>query len=529
MEKNSESEGNIVNTEPYLEQWRLCLNHAGDLIASAERVLADDDGFPNIAYHLAILSMEEIGKAGLLSARGVTKGAWDSTWVDKQLDNHVQKFMWAVWSPSLSGGKIDPKDFEDARRFAESTHQRRMAGLYVDYSEDSSLAPPRDAVRLDQATSLLNLAKGRLELEKAHGAPIADEGAEELQWFLATVGDQLKRKRLFSASFIKKHEELNGDSRAWARWARDEFAKIDAEAKEHLQRELSRQASEPGKGKPKWLMKVRLQTPSHSLRQKTLNYWNERINTAKLRTAGPKGNDLLLELTINDHVTIEQLFDFGLSFSKLHLVMLNIGTAGFFWYELSDQAEAYYESIVDLEAPNMNVVIGRRSGLPREWMEERSDGVRRQRVSLEEMHLETAMMGLAVFGSIPNDEAEPIFGPYLRGLVLLSKADVHLSIEAQARDAFVTTLRRAMRRFGDLETEQAPLLPALHRVMQPVIPDVAHRNKVFGGLEKVVNEASVSETVDAKRAADLYLAIVARRLWPEFVKRVNDPEQPPQA
>jgi AbiV family abortive infection protein len=511
-----------------VDQRQLCLSHAGDLIASAERVLADDNGFPNIAYHLAILAMEEIGKAGLLSVRAVTMGTWDSTWVDKRLDNHVQKFMWAVWSPSLSGGKIDPKDFEDARRFAESTHQRRMAGLYVDYGADSALAPPRDAVRLDHATSLLNLAKVRLELEKARGAPIADEGAEQLKWFLAVAGDEQRRKRLFSASFIKKHEEFKGDSRAWVEWARNEFAKIDAEEKEHLQRELSRQASEPAKGKPKWLMKVRVQTPSHSLRQKTLNYWNERINAVKLRTAGPKGNDLLLELTINDHVTVEQLFDFGVSFSKLHLAMLNIGTAGFFWYELSSQAEAYYESIVDLDAPNMNVVVGRPSGLPREWMEERSGGAQRQRVSLEEMHLETAMMGLAVFGSMSNEEAEPIFGPYLHGLLLLSKADVHLSIEAQARDAFVTALRRAMHRFGDMETEQSPLLPTLHRVMQPVIPEEAHRNQVFGGLDKVVSKASVSETVDAKRAADLYLAIVARRLWPDFVKRPNDRTPPTQ-
>jgi hypothetical protein len=50
----------------------------------------------------------------------------------------------------------------------------------------------------------------------------------------------------------------------------------------------------------------------------------------------------------------------------MHLVMLNIGTGGFFWFELSGHAETYYESIKDLEAPHMSVAIGRRSCLPRE-------------------------------------------------------------------------------------------------------------------------------------------------------------------
>jgi hypothetical protein len=70
-------------------------------------------------------------------SRKVTWGAWDASWIDKRLDNHVWNLMWAVWSPSFSGGRIDPKDFEEARRFAGSTHERRMAGLYVDF-EDSA-------------------------------------------------------------------------------------------------------------------------------------------------------------------------------------------------------------------------------------------------------------------------------------------------------------------------------------------------------------------------------------------------------
>jgi AbiV family abortive infection protein len=383
MTEDSSSSKDPSQNASYLQQRDFCFRHARDLIASAELLLPESDGYPNIAYHLAILALEEIGKAGMLSARAVTADRLDGTWMDKRLDNHVWKLTWGVWSPTLSGGKIDPQSFEEARRFAESTHTRRMAGLYVDYGEDAILAPPSDAVNREHATSLVNLARACLELEIARGAPAPSGDREELDWFLTTVNDPMGHQRLFSQSFISKHEELGGDTRAWVRWARDEFKKVADEEKAHLQRELLRQAKTPGKWTPKWLMRIRVQTPSHSIRQKTLNFWNDRIDAVKLRAVGNKSNDLLLEITIGDHITVDQLFDFGLSFSKMHLVMLNIGTGGFFWYELSGQAETYYESIKDLEAPHMTVAIGKMSGLPREWMQTGPIGQRRERVALE--------------------------------------------------------------------------------------------------------------------------------------------------
>jgi len=101
---NERDAGRAANRES--EQRRLCLDHARDLIASTERVLANDNSFPNIAYHLAILALEGIGKAGMLAARSVAKHGLDASWIDNRLDKHVEKIMWAVWSPSLVGGKL---------------------------------------------------------------------------------------------------------------------------------------------------------------------------------------------------------------------------------------------------------------------------------------------------------------------------------------------------------------------------------------------------------------------------------------
>ena len=56
--------------------------------------------------------------------------------------------------------------------------------------------------------------------------------------------------------------------------------------------------SAPGNSKPKWAIKIRLYTPSHSIRPKVLNYWNERMNWVKLIPVGNK-KELLLELTLS--------------------------------------------------------------------------------------------------------------------------------------------------------------------------------------------------------------------------------------
>lgn len=148
MTEEPKSETVEHQTSPHLRQRQLCLDQARDLIASAERLLPGDGGYPNIAYHLAILAMEEIGKAGMLGTRAVVKGTLDSGWMDKRLDNHVWKLMWGVWSPSLSG-KIEPKAFEEARQFAERTHARRMAGVLSNYTDDARRAPPVSAANHD--------------------------------------------------------------------------------------------------------------------------------------------------------------------------------------------------------------------------------------------------------------------------------------------------------------------------------------------------------------------------------------------
>lgn len=478
-----------------------CLDHAHDLLAAAERVFVNDE-YANIAYHLGILALEEIGKAGMVGARAVVGGKRSTDWMEKRFDDHVWKLMWAVWSGSFRSGRIDPKNFEEARRFAASSHRRRLAGLYVDHQGGSV---PRDFVLNTHASSVIDLARAKLELEKA-GGPVVVEPDENVAWFLDTMSDELGARRMLSKPFLDKHEQLKGDTRSWVAWCREEFAKIAADEEVKLKEELARAASAPGAARPKWQMRVRLVSLTHSIRPKALKVWNSRLNWMQL-SAGAKKDELFLDLTIHDNVTLPNLFDAGMQFSKLCIVALNIGSLGLIWYDWPRQANRYHESIRDLDDSDHALELGKG---PR---------FAEKRPALEEKHLHHAAQCIAAFGTMQGAEAEPIFGPYLHGLVLLSKCDVHLACEDQAFDGFVSALRHALKHFGDWDGDETSIMTSLHKVLLPIMPEEANRNTALTSLNARKDKArpEFADALDAKRMADLYLVLVADRLWKQRV------------
>jgi len=505
----------------YLQQRELCLEQARDLIDAAARVLREDLAYPNVAYHLAALAIEEVGKAGMLVCCATVGGKLNRDWLEKRLSDHVFKLTWAFWSPSASQ-RIDPNAFEQARAFADNVHRRRLAGLYVD--SDGLGAPPRNAVTKEHATSLLELARTRLSLEQS---PLTLEPSEDSEWYLTTVSDDFGRRLLFSPEFIAKHSDLGGDTRAWVSWARQEFDRIAAAQAERTRAELARQPTEGSGARPKWLMKIRVLSPSHSVHQKALNVWNDQLKGVKLLAVSGKKGELLMELTISDAIPVDQLFDFGLAQSKMTLAFLNVGTLGFFWYELSTQAETYFESLRDLDDDKFAPRIVRTEGLAKEWDEELPQGRRRRGVALDERQVHNALLCMAAFGPMEHDEVEPLFGPYLHGMTLLCKTDLHLSLETQARDAFFRTLKQSMRRFFGWDSEGDPdastLLPALHRVLEPVVPTQEHRDQLLETISwKISDGRALSAAVLMKRVADLCLLVAAKKRVTELARAAND-------
>src|ERR1035437_1268329 len=499
-------------SERLLKQRLLCCDHAKDLIVSAERILSGDPPKPNIAFHLILLALEEIGKSGLLTSREVSKENRSVGWIEKHLDDHGFKLLWGLWSPTFSTNhEVDPAKFQQLKEFSEKAHQQRLAGLYVDTEADEGgLTAPSDAVSLEDATSLLAVAKQNLELTLAEDSPDLEVPDELSHWFWEVISDDTKRQRLFSASFIAKYSEFKGNARAWISWAKEEFAKIKQQEQELLAAELSRVTDGNAPWKNRWRLNMRVFCISHSIRQSVLNAWNDQVPVAKLKfvTSG----EIRLELTLSDHIKISDVIPSGQPMSKMLLAALNAGSAGYFWHELPKTTAQYFEKIEDLENPQMKVESSGGFDLKRQWLSAENGG---RLTLLQEKFLDNAAKCALMFMQMKEEDAAPIFGPYLSGMTIWGKSDAFLSLDQQAFLTFTTALQNALKHFGDWDGEKESLISSLHKALAEMVPEEKHRNIMFRHLlEPPKPPQEMQEyTVSAKRLVDLYLTQTAHRQW----------------
>jgi AbiV family abortive infection protein len=79
-----------------------CIANAEQLLVVAERELSK--GVDHICFHLALLALEEIGKAILATASfAVSQARKDSDHLATSFDDHVKKIFWALWGAMLIG------------------------------------------------------------------------------------------------------------------------------------------------------------------------------------------------------------------------------------------------------------------------------------------------------------------------------------------------------------------------------------------------------------------------------------------
>ena len=191
-----------------------CFGNARDLLRAAKRVL-DDEKLPNVAFHLIILALEEIGKAALLGARGVAHSVEDETvFIDNRLDDHVFKLFWALWTPSFARGNVSKEEFESLRGMAKSMHDDRLAAMYVsaDLPESGELL---QNVSDERARAMIGLTEARLGMEMSHDWQAIDLSAGTVtRWFLDATNDPEKRNLILGQKSFDKLAEL-GQMRDW--------------------------------------------------------------------------------------------------------------------------------------------------------------------------------------------------------------------------------------------------------------------------------------------------------------------------
>lgn len=478
----------------------LCLDHAQGFLDAAERVGPCD--FPHIVYHLGLLALEEVGKASMIGCQLATGETVENGWIDKALESHRRKLQWAIWTPI---GRIDPKDFEAAREFSERAHAMRLASLYVDARAELTDLPPTDVVRCEDAERILELARARLEYERAHGVPdpSAQSNDETLRWFLETMADPGKSLQLLSKSFVDRYQSFDNDARAWIVWARTELDRLEEEARAQLLAELNKPAASITRSKPKWRLNTTVYTPSHSLRPKVLQRWNAKIGTAQFRWSGKKDR-FTLQLMLHDSVPLTALDGRAVHLAKLVVACLNIGSIGYFWFERPGFERHMFSEIHDLEndcrlefAPGASF-----------WGDQRA-------VALSDEHIDHAIRCMKAFLPLAEADAEPIFRPYYDGLALISKSDRFYSFDELARRAFVASLAGAFARYAGWDGKDDSFHLCFHAAFAPIMPEQEHRDQMFRFLtrEGDPNETSLVNLRSAKQLADLYLILIGRRMW----------------
>lgn len=430
----------FVPFEPALLQaMNACVVHARDLLVSAR--LIQSAGRFNIAFHLAVLALEELGRRELLGVKTIEQSG---TWADKYFQDHVQKLFWCFFGARFTDERITTEALDAMKALATRLHSQRLAGLYVDVGAEG-ISIPAEQVPQAEAERTLALAEARLALAEAAGyrQGLTKEDLATQAWFLSTTQDLDRRKFVFSGKSLDKLAEL-GNARDWVNWLKCEFDKTGAENQALAQAEIERgrQLADGANSTKvtKWKVKIRLYTNSHSVRQKALNHWNERVTWIKLTAVPDKKDELILEIQLGDQVPIQGLWYFAWGVARSFVAALNIATMGFWFWRIPRQVSRYYESIDDV-INGGKVALERQPSLKPDWGENRV---------LTTQDLDNTISTFVCLPTPADNERHIPYNFYFGGLIFLSVNDVHWQCEATILGNFLSSHRAMMSTLGDL-------------------------------------------------------------------------------
>lgn len=442
-----------------------CASHAEDLLRAAELLLSQAR-LPNVAYHLATVALEEIGKAEIVgmeySARATGK---EIPWSQKHMEDHVRKLFWALWGPSFAREVITRDQVAASQGLARRIHATRLSGLYVRL-EAGIPHIPRDAVSESEAQSLISLATARLGLQRSScSRALSPEDREDLLWFTQAAENQHTRGLIVGGESMRKLPEL-GSVAEWIRWLRRQFEQAEALGRCLAERELSREEPQPDEAaQDKWQLRVRFRSSSHSIRPKPLQSWNSRSSCIRLRPVDRHKDQLDVEFVLPKAVQAQALWWAGYNAARRFVVALNIGSGGCFWWHLPQHVDRFYEKLVDLEQ-DCEVVIEKRPALKLDW----GRGV------LSDRDLANTSLCWTMLPRAEEAECHEPFDHYSTGLAFLAKNDIHLQLEANAYEQFYRSLQSGMAVYGDWD-RAGPFAEAFHLAMSALLPEAEERDK----------------------------------------------------
>lgn len=478
---------------------KACVTHSRAFTESARAVQMCLH--PNIAYHLATLALEELGRRELIAIqRASAKQAVPPAWAWKHTESHIKKLFWCFFGASFFGEQLTTEKIQSMEKLARRIHETRLAGLYVDINADG-LHVPTEVVDAKQADEIISLAEARIEMCEAANLrfDLSQEELEIQSWFIEKSEDTEARKMIFSSASLKKMAELKSGLK-WVKWLKSLFEEAEVANLELAEREIQRgiQLREQDTlvlaGKSKWRVRIRLYTQSHSIRPGVLSKWNKATEWIQLVPVSGKKDQLLVDIVLSEAVAIQSLWHFAWGVARAFVTALNIGTMGFWWWRMSDHISKYYEYIEDLEVKE-KVGLERSPSLRVDWGKNRV---------LTENDLAIVSSCFAAIVSARGGGNEGPYNHYIGGVTFLALNDVHWQCENTVFGNFFLSIQEMMKETGDWK-ENESLTESLMNFLLDMFPTFDERY-VYQELFEAFESGDVEQTkVTLKEASFMKL------------------------
>jgi len=466
-----------------------CVKHSRALLDSAKAV--QTTGHPNIAYHLATLALEEIGRKELIAVQGIASAREiPPAWAQKHTQDHVKKLFWCFFGGMFLSEQLTKEHFEGIEKLAKQIHSTRLAGLYVESTEDG-LSVPADQITDAEASE--HIAHATAWVSFAEAAKLRENVPQEdidLQsWFLTANDDPEKQRLILGSKSLAKLAEF-GDAKAWMLWLKQQFDDADADCRAAAAAELQRSRALPTEGfKEKWKIRIKIFSGSHSIRPKELADWNKTIDPIKLST-NQKKDQLFIDICLLDNVPVEALWYFSWGVARHFVTALNIATQGFWWWRLPEQVSKFYETMEDVQTHH-RLAIERQPVLKMDWGQNRV-------LTKNDLGLVSQCM-VALPQPEERDKQEP-YGYYLSGINFLSVNDVHWQCEGIAFGNFFQSLRGMMRQSGYWQPD-TPFVPVALKFLEEAFPNTDDRLRLVELFEMFETQKVDNTKVNLKDAA----------------------------
>jgi AbiV family abortive infection protein len=221
MSKGSEKKTtNFQDLEMFV---KACIQSANDFLESA-RLLEEKRKY-RIAYRLAVLALEEIGKSIMkIIDFGIPRKDNERSLLEKHSDDHIKKLFWALCTGFLTLNDFTIDEVRKYRELSSRIYNRSLEGFYVDIAA-TNVKELRPRISKGETKRIMSIAEARIKIQELRKLyRCKPKESRNIEWFLTAAEDEENAKLLFGRKSREKLKEIN-DVREWISLDEEEIYK----------------------------------------------------------------------------------------------------------------------------------------------------------------------------------------------------------------------------------------------------------------------------------------------------------------